>query len=232
MEIPFPSFTDSYGLVWPRIQNVTFAWAHPGQRYHSTPGGVSGVLVERAEGFWTGVLNIFPLPKYVIEQGFGDEIALWLARLDVQGHTTRIPHKRAAGSFISANGVKLQSRRPSSGGFLYDIVKTGILEDFRDYAKVYTGMFLEIAAGQNIAKRIVRLQAKPSDSSVNGNTTLQLFPSLKYPTVRQEGDSKATLIKPTETILTRSANDRPIPDPRSINTAGPWIYAWKEELLP
>ena len=232
MEIPFPSFEDSYGLIWPRMESIQLAWAHPGQKYHPTPGNISGVLVERAEGFWTGVIQIHILPRHVIAQGFADEIAMWAARLDGQAHTTRIPHKRLAGNFIPQAGVKLKYRRLIDGQYFYDIPKTDILEGFQDYSKTYTGMFLEISAGKDVAKRIIRLNKPLVDSTRAGHTTLEFTPSLKFPTIEDDSVTDATVIRPTDTVLTRAGSDRPILDSRTVNAAGPWVYAWKEELLP
>ena len=229
-EIEFPSFMDQFELQWPRIESGSFAWSHPGQRFHPTPSQESGVVISRGDGFWTGVLQIFALPRYIIAAGLGDHISMWAAQLDIQANTTRIPHKRYNSPFL-VGSVKLLNRGGMRGFYEYDIDKTAIPEDYRDdYSKISVGSLCQITAGKNVAKRVLRVAKVPIDGPGANRTRIRFFPNLLLPAVAQENDADATVIESTDTILTRALNDRPIVDPRSVNAAGPWIYGWREVL--
>lgn len=232
-EIPFPSFTDKFGLTWPRTESVSMAWAHPGQRYHPTPGEASGVLVSRAEGFWTGVLQIHALPKYVVDAGLGEQISMWAAQLDIQANTTRIPHKRHNLNFLRDGDVALGNRRVSSGIWSVAIgrsqVKAGLIDSDNEIMGIHAGtIFALTRVNTGVTKRIVRSIAVPSFQA--SQYWFTLFPNFKLSTSLQRDGGNSTTVRIVDSIHTRAINDRPIIDPRTPNHAGPWVYAWQEVL--
>lgn len=146
---------------------------------------------------------------------------MWLAQLDIQANTTRIPHKRNA--FALVGKVKIAERTVSKGIYTYSLPSSGS-------DKEQIGDICEIDSGKDVAKRILRITGITDPGGSPNTKDFTFHPNIKLPATVPDGAANATVIKTTSTILTRALNERPILDPRTANAAGPWVYAWKEVL--